>query len=323
MKESDIEAILEIASYEEGGLISSPNGKIDLQKIVTDSQTYFQGLQETFPKIRDEVLKDILSFTNNVYIALFDTDFVDQLGNSEKYKPEVFLESAHRLSFEMSDSGKVGELYRVLNLNFSKSTKFSYNLVVKDLCDALDEVKERDDYSKEAFTGFALEVLNQTTPYLDGQVEDKWSVFKEVFDNIKTRYFPLINNDTVTKQEVGIFDIMYILGLVRTGPVKENDKTIPPEEVFCGQVGEQVGPVYGVDYGGRRDSHGAKIILYTNDPYNPQRVSIQITKGQPDKVVRFLEGVCNIALQNLRGRNYTGDLIRMTNQARINMVFLK
>lgn len=309
----------EIKTFEEEGLIHDPSGKINLEKLVEDSRIYLDRLSQAFGEIKEDLSGRILSLTNTAYITFFDTSFLgEKPGRSTKYNPNSFLESAHRLSFEMSNSGMVKGFYEALASNFSQSTKFVYNLVVKDLCRVLDEVKERSDYSKEAFTGFALDVLAQALPYSQGHVVDKWDIFRGQFDAIKNKYFSSENQDQAAKPNLAAVNMTYISGLMKEGTLEfgVNGKTIEktPGQRFCEAL-----HVCGIDFGGRRDSSVARIAIYTGESKAPERVYLELEKGQKVPVKDFFADLGDAALSYLKQKNYSGPLEGMTHRAMINI----
>ena len=309
MNRETIEAKLrDIKTFENEGLISTSGNRINLQTLVRHSQEHFDGLTANFGQIRDEILGSILTFTDDAYLELLARDFVEAGPNRRKdYRPQALVVSARKLSYEMSDGGKVKEIYEALASNFKESRRFTYRLVVRDLSKALEEVKRRDDYSRETFTGFALEVLAQALPYAQGQVQDKWAVFKEQFNAIKDRYFPIQN-----AQGQGDINERYILDLVGKGPVRGgNGQVISPADLFD----KAVGGLYGIQFGSRRDSDVGRVTLYVGNPNTLSTIQFEVTKGQQD-IADALVALADKALQNLRGPSFNPSLANMTNRAR-------
>lgn len=318
MDNKTIEAKLkEIKTFERDGLVSLPRGKIRLKSLTGTSQGHFDGLTETFGNVKDDVLEGILDFTTNVYIELLAQDFVEADHERwEKYLPQALVESAQRLSYEMPDSGKVRELYETLTSNFKESRRFSYRLVVGDLSQALDEVKGRDDYSKEEFTRFTLEVLTQALPYSQGHVQDKWAVFEEQFNAIKDKYFPPVNgNDENGERNGNTINLEYVLGLIKKDPVRRNGIDMQSEQIFS----EEVGSIYGMQFRGKKGSNMAKLIFYTGNPYTPIIKTLELSRSLGGNVLFFFESVADVALKNLRDVGYTGDLVDKTKKAKFDI----
>jgi len=312
------EKLLEIESFEDEGLISSPNGKIDLQEIVSTTQNYFQDIREEFGELRQEVFSNILDFANNVYMVFFDLDFVEKKPNrSSKYIPGDFLEAAYRLSFEMSDGGKIRDFYDSLAINFDQSNRFIYHLVVKDLSFILSKVKQQGNYSKETFTSFALEILDQAKNYSIGKVKDKWIVFEELFDNSKNRYFPDLNNYNPPQNQNGNnFGIDYITALVRKRPKKHENELIKLAEEYS----ERVGTIIGVDFQSKRERDNARINIYTPDG-KLLKIVITSKRRTSNDVKEFILGITDITLKNLIGSDKADAYFGMTIRAKKNIKF--
>lgn len=296
--------ISELASYEDTGLIRGISGN---EKGISDSaKRHFQELEQTFGSVKPEFLEAIVNFKKDAYLSLLALDFLDAGSDrAEKYAPERFLDSVHNLSLAMANTSQVNDFYADLSGNLKKSSRFVYHLVVKDLSTALCEAKPGPDYSKEAFSQFALEVLNHALPYSQGSVTDKWSFFKGEFDAIKAKYFPSEKiEDGITRD--------YIDMIVSGGG---NNGAESPVDHFM----QDRPKIIGMDYSRKRGADKAEVIFLTGDRNRPVRQPIGISIGRDTYLKPFLIGLADRLLRQFNATSYNDPLYNMTTAARTNI----
>ena len=201
---------------------------LDLEGIAADGESHLEQLKKRFSKLPHRVADAVMQFTADAYLSYLDCEFVKTQSESNMvYSPDSLINTVRKLTLELDNLGQVTRFYEKLGEGLEKSKRFVYKLIVADIPKIFSQVKEREDYSRENFGAFVLEVIERATYLTREGNADKGTTFRKKFAELVGHYFPdsslRIDNGATKALDMDILEQYAGMGVLAGARAMQND----------------------------------------------------------------------------------------------------